>query len=67
MTQSKDTEATTEEITELFGEEVAQLVDGVTKLTQLELQSDRAKQAENFRKLLLAMSKDIRVPPGQAG
>jgi len=57
----EDTEATTEEITELFGEEVAQLVDGVTKLTQLELQSDRAKQAENFRKLLLAMSKDIRV------
>ena len=53
----EDTEATTEEITELFGEEVAQLVDGVTKLTQLELQSDRAKQAENFRKLLLAMSK----------
>lgn len=57
----EDTEATREEITELFGEEIAQLVDGVTKLTQLELQSDRAKQAENFRKLLLAMSKDIRV------
>lgn len=57
----EDTEATSEEITELFGEEIAQLVDGVTKLTRLELQSDRAKQAENFRKLLLAMSKDIRV------
>ncbi|MDE2391262.1 MAG: bifunctional (p)ppGpp synthetase/guanosine-3',5'-bis(diphosphate) 3'-pyrophosphohydrolase, partial [Rhodospirillales bacterium] len=39
----------------------ASLVDGVTKLTRLELQSDRTKQAENFRKLVLAMSKDIRV------
>jgi GTP pyrophosphokinase len=57
----EDTEATSEQIAELFGEEVAQLVDGVTKLTRLELQSDRAKQAENFRKLLLAMSRDIRV------
>ncbi|HCP00760.1 MAG TPA: bifunctional (p)ppGpp synthetase/guanosine-3',5'-bis(diphosphate) 3'-pyrophosphohydrolase, partial [Rhodospirillaceae bacterium] len=57
----EDTDATIEEITELFGGEVAQLVEGVTKLTQLELQSDRAKQAENFRKLLLAMSRDIRV------
>ena len=57
----EDTDATHAEIAQLFGEEVAQLVDGVTKLTQLELQSDRAKQAENFRKLLLAMSKDIRV------
>lgn len=57
----EDTDATSEEISELFGEEVAQLVDGVTKLTQLELQSNRAKQAENFRKLLLAMSRDIRV------
>ena len=57
----EDTDATSAQIAELFGEEVAQLVDGVTKLTQLELQSDRAKQAENFRKLLLAMSRDIRV------
>lgn len=57
----EDTDATHDEIARHFGEEVAQLVDGVTKLTQLELQSDRAKQAENFRKLLLAMSKDIRV------
>ncbi len=40
---------------------MAGLVDGVTKLTQLELQSDRTKQAENFRKLVLAMSRDIRV------
>lgn len=57
----EDTDATHDQIAELFGEEIAQLVDGVTKLTQLELQSDRAKQAENFRKLLLAMSRDIRV------
>jgi len=57
----EDTGATLEELTTLFGEEVTKLVDGVTKLTQIELQSDHAKQAENFRKLLLAMSDDIRV------
>ncbi len=44
-----------------FGPTIAGLVDGVTKLTRLELQSDRTKQAENFRKLVLAMSRDIRV------
>ena len=44
-----------------FGEEIAILVDGVTKLTNLELSSVETKQAENFRKLLLAMSKDLRV------
>ena len=48
-------------ISSIFGEEVAFLVDGVTKLTKLELQSDRSKQAENFRKLFLATSNDIRV------
>ena len=57
----EDTGATIEELESLFGEEVAKLVDGVTKLTQIELQSDHSKQAENFRKLLLAMSEDIRV------
>ena len=57
----EDTLATQEEIDRLFGEEVGRLVDGVTKLTRIELQSDHAKQAENFRKLLLAMSDDIRV------
>ncbi len=57
----EDTETTVDEIRRLFGEEIAGLVDGVTKLTQLELQSDRTKQAENFRKLVLAMSQDIRV------
>src|SRR3546814_9463295 len=45
----------------LFGDEIARLVDGVTKLTRIELQSDRTKQAENLRKLVLAMSQDIRV------
>ncbi len=57
----EDTPATLDEIDSHFGSEVARLVDGVTKLTRIELQSDHAKQAENFRKLLLAMSEDIRV------
>ncbi len=57
----EDTDVTLEEVRELFGDEVARLVDGVTKLTRLELQSDQTVQAENFRKLLLAMSEDIRV------
>ena len=57
----EDTDATFKEVTELFGLEIAQLIDGVTKLTNLELSSVQAKQAENFRKLLLAMSQDLRV------
>lgn len=57
----EDTDATLEEIEKLFGKEVAFLVDGVTKLSQIEFQSDKTKQAENFRKLLIAMSSDIRV------
>lgn len=57
----EDTSATPEEIERNFGSEVLRLVDGVTKLTRLELVSDRNRQAENFRKLLLAMSHDIRV------
>ena len=57
----EDTAATHEEIKKLFGDEILRLVDGVTKLTRLELQSDQTKQAENFRKLVLAMSEDIRV------
>ncbi len=57
----EDTVATIEEIQELFGEETARLVDGVTKLSRLDLQSDKAHQAENLRKFLLAMSEDIRV------
>ncbi|KZB72831.1 MULTISPECIES: bifunctional (p)ppGpp synthetase/guanosine-3',5'-bis(diphosphate) 3'-pyrophosphohydrolase [Thalassospira] len=57
----EDTDATPEEITKLFGPNIMKLVDGVTKLTQIELKSADSKQAENFRKLLLAMSEDIRV------
>jgi guanosine-3',5'-bis(diphosphate) 3'-pyrophosphohydrolase len=57
----EDTEATLEQIEQLFGKEIGRLVDGVTKLSRLELQSDNTKHAENFRKLVLAMSNDIRV------
>ncbi len=57
----EDTLVTLDDIKENFGEEIAGLVDGVTKLSQLELFSERTKQAENFRKLMLAMSNDIRV------
>src|SRR6185437_438179 len=57
----EDTPVKLPEIEQRFGKTIAGLVDGVTKLTRLELQSDRAKQAENFRKLVLAISRDIRV------
>src|SRR3954454_184715 len=57
----EDTVATLDEIERLFGPDIAKLVDGVTKLSRIELQSDQTKQAENFRKLVLAMSEDIRV------
>lgn len=57
----EDTKSTYSEIARLFGEEVAELVDGVTKLTNLQLSSAESKQAENFRKLFMAMSKDLRV------
>ncbi len=57
----EDTDLTLDEIKENFGTEVAKLVDGVTKLTKIEFQPDHVRQAENFRKLLLAMSDDIRV------
>ena len=57
----EDTAVTKPELDRRFGPIIGGLVDGVTKLTRLELQSDRTKQAENFRKLVLAMSKDIRV------
>ncbi|NNG03985.1 MAG: bifunctional (p)ppGpp synthetase/guanosine-3',5'-bis(diphosphate) 3'-pyrophosphohydrolase [Inquilinus sp.] len=57
----EDTVATLTDIESKFGKEIAQLVDGVTKLSKLELQSDTSKQAENFRKLVVAMSRDIRV------
>ncbi len=57
----EDTLATYEEIEELFGENIAKLVDGVTKLSRIEIKSEASQQAENFRKFLLAMSNDIRV------
>jgi len=57
----EDTLVTYEEIRDKFGEEIANLVDGVTKLSQLELFSERTKQAENFRKFMLAITSDIRV------
>jgi GTP pyrophosphokinase len=57
----EDTLATLDDIETMFGKNIARLVDGVTKLSRLELQSSSTSQAENFRKLLLAMSEDIRV------
>jgi guanosine-3',5'-bis(diphosphate) 3'-pyrophosphohydrolase len=57
----EDTDTTIQQVHESFGPEVAGLVDGVTKLSQLEVFSERTQQAENFRKLMLAMSNDIRV------
>lgn len=57
----EDTPTVREQIAEMFGEEVANLVDGVSKLTQIEFETRREAQAENFRKMLLAMVQDIRV------
>ena len=57
----EDTDVTKDEIERLFGVDVASLVDGVTKLTKIEYISKEREQAENHRKMLLAMSKDIRV------
>ncbi len=57
----EDTATTIEEIDALFGTEIARLVDGVTKLSLIELKSEASKQAENFRKLVMAMADDVRV------
>ncbi len=57
----EDTEATKAEIDHLFGAEIGSLVDGLTKIKRLDLMSRKAEQAENFRKLLVAISSDIRV------
>ena len=57
----EDTEATRSEIDHLFGSEIGALVDGLTKIKRLDLISRKAEQAENFRKLLIAISSDIRV------
>ncbi len=57
----EDTRSTWADIATLFGREIADLVDGVTKLTNLQLSGAHSKQAENFRKLFMAMSRDLRV------
>jgi GTP pyrophosphokinase len=57
----EDTSASLEQVTEEFGEEIAGLVDGVTKLTGLTFQSRDEAQAENYRKMMVAMATDIRV------
>ncbi|MGB7575556.1 MAG: bifunctional (p)ppGpp synthetase/guanosine-3',5'-bis(diphosphate) 3'-pyrophosphohydrolase [Thermodesulfobacteriota bacterium] len=57
----EDTLTTPKEIQENFGEEIAQLVDGLTKISRMSLRSSEEHQAENFRKMILAMVKDIRV------
>ena len=57
----EDTISTSEEIREYFGEEIFSLVDGVTKISKIEFASSEEQQAENYRKMILAMAKDIRV------
>ncbi|HUA75747.1 MAG TPA: bifunctional (p)ppGpp synthetase/guanosine-3',5'-bis(diphosphate) 3'-pyrophosphohydrolase [Solirubrobacteraceae bacterium] len=57
----EDTKASIEEVTERFGEEIAQIVDGVTKLTGITFQSHDEAQAENYRKMMVAMATDVRV------
>jgi len=57
----EDTGSTYTEVAKQFSQEVADMVNGVTKLTNLELNSNETKQAENFRKLFMAMSRDMRV------
>jgi GTP diphosphokinase / guanosine-3',5'-bis(diphosphate) 3'-diphosphatase len=57
----EDTHATLEQIESEFGKDIAQLVDGVTKLSKIRFKTTEEKQAENFRKMILAMAKDIRV------
>lgn len=57
----EDTLATLDDIKSLFGDDVAQIVDGVTKLSKIKFHSQIQKQAENIRKMILAMSKDLRV------
>ncbi|HEX3363311.1 MAG TPA: HD domain-containing protein, partial [Solirubrobacterales bacterium] len=57
----EDTGATLDEVREEFGEEIAALVDGVTKLTGMNFESRDERQAENYRKMMVAMATDVRV------
>ncbi len=57
----EDTPSTLEEIKTVFGDEIAMLVEGMTKLSRMELQSREEREAQNFRKMIVAMAKDIRV------
>ncbi|PVZ68452.1 bifunctional GTP diphosphokinase/guanosine-3',5'-bis pyrophosphate 3'-pyrophosphohydrolase [Pelagibaculum spongiae] len=57
----EDTDYTAEDLSEKFGSDVSELVEGVTKLTQIKFENRTIAQAENFRKMVLAMAKDIRV------
>jgi len=57
----EDTFATLEQIEQAFGRDVAQLVDGVTKIAKIKYKSEEERQAENYRKMVMAMASDIRV------
>jgi len=57
----EDTPVTRPDIEQIFGHEIAELVEGVTKLSRLELSAEHLRQAENLRKFILAISKDVRV------
>jgi guanosine-3',5'-bis(diphosphate) 3'-pyrophosphohydrolase len=57
----EDTLSTEEELREVFGDEVTEMVDGVTKISKISFKTSEERQAENFRKMLLAMARDIRV------
>src|SRR3989475_10564023 len=57
----EDTEADIKAVRDEFGDEIAQLVDGVTKLTRIQFQSREHAEAENYRKLIVAMAEDVRV------
>ena len=57
----EDTDATVEEVSELFGHDVAFLVDGLTKLSKINFNTREEAQAANFRKMVIAMSRDLRV------
>ncbi len=57
----EDTEVSIEEVRDQFGDDVALLVDGVTKLSQIQFRSVEEEQAENIRKMIIAMARDVRV------